>query len=219
MLKKTFICLCALFTLTVLPAFAKPAPPASLNETLEYLAALEKGFEGEQWGKALETIRQVDQALTSAIQSHADSVPDALSKRLKLITTKLTAALNGKDKEEAEEQYIQLQLLTFEIMDHFDYKVHPILVTLEKYVADEALEALEKNDYEDVLAELHEVASFFQKSAQLLNQHGVSREDLNVFRDRIGKSMQHARNKEAAELKEDLSAMTAQIETFRASFH
>jgi len=219
MLGKTSIVLSVLLTLTVLPAFAKPAPPANLNEALEHLAELEESFENDQWKKALESSKEVEQALSSAMQPYVDSLPATLAKRLKLITTKLNTALNTKAEEEAEKQYIQLQLLTFEVMDHFEYKVHPLLTTLEKYIADEALEALKKNDYEDVLAELHEVASFFQKSAQLLNQHGVSREDLNVFRDRIGKSMQHARDKEAAELKEDLSAMASQIETFQASFH
>lgn len=206
------------FLLLAAVSYAKPAPPQNLTAILEEVSELEEKFEGENWTDARATLGEIQKMYADVYRSFEKQVPADLHKRFIASINALDQFLESEDEEKSEKSFIAMQVLLFEIMGHFDYKVHPVIQTLKKYIGEEAQESLEKKDYSNVHSELKEVVTFFSKNTALFQQNGIPNADLQLFMSTLGEAIKQARNKEATPLKSSLDDLERQIDAFQKSF-
>lgn len=215
--KSSFL-LVAIILFSAALAQAKPAPPQALTTILKPLAELEESFEEGEWSEGVELSEEISGRLNTVFAKHAGDIPAIYNDRLIVLSAKLESALKAKDEDAAEEHYLNLQMFTFEVMDAFDYKVHPIFVTLRTYIVDEAREAAAEGDFDDVLTEMREAASFFKKTSLMLGKHGVKKESIKTFHTTIKSAMEQAEQKDKAALEKSLHQLQVLIDVFQKSF-
>lgn len=206
------------FLLLAVVSYAKPAPPQNLTAILEEVSELEEKFEGGNWTDARATLGEIQKMYADVYRSFEKQVPADLHKRFIASISALGQFLESEDEEKSEKSFIAMQVLLFEIMGHFDYKVHPVIQTLKKYIGEEAQESLEKKDYSNVLSELKEVVTFFSKNTTLFQQNGIPNADLQLFMSTLGEAIKQARNKDATPLKSSLDDLERQIDALQKSF-
>lgn len=206
------------FLLLAAVSYAKPAPPQNLTAILEEVSELEEKFEGGNWTDARATLSEIQKMYADVYRSFEKQVPADLHKRFIASISALGQFLESEHEEKSEKSFIAMQVLLFEIMGHFDYKIHPVIQTLKKYIGEEAQESLEKKDYSNVLSELKEVVTFFSKNTALFQQNGIPNADLQLFMSTLGEAIKQARNKEATPLKSSLDDLERQIDAFQKSF-
>jgi hypothetical protein len=137
-------------------------PPPVLIEIIEEFSKMESKFENKKWHEASDTLAAIKEKIEQLKMADANQLDfNKVIDRLKL-------AFEKKDIKTTENNYIQLQQMLFLYSDNFDYKIPPIISIMNKYINDEAAEALEKNDYDEVYSEMREVGSFFRNSRALL---------------------------------------------------
>ena len=156
--------------------FAAPPPPG-VNEILEEMGEFEESFEGEKWEEAQEAITKIDRE-TKEILAQSGLTDEYLLSSLKAMQ-KYTLARN---QNQLEAQYIRFQKQFFQLLDQFDYEVHPIITMLEKYVIDESSEAYENKDYDDVVSEMREAGNLIDLAKQLFVDKGVPGEEVDNFK-------------------------------------
>lgn len=199
-------------------AYAKPVPPEELTEILGELSEVEEGFESENWDGARESLSEVVELFSNVNGSHEEVVPANLRSSFFATAKGLDRFLEEKEEEKAENSFINLQVVLFDVMGYFDYKVHPVLGVLKKYIGDEAREALEENDFEEVHSELKEVVTFVTKNASLLQQKGVKHENIQKFMKSLGVAMKQVKVKDRAALTTSLDSLENQLDEFQKAF-
>jgi hypothetical protein len=198
--------------------YAKPAPPEELTEILGELSEVEESFESENWSGARASLEEVVELFDKVNNSHGEFVPVALRNSFLASAKGLDQFLDKQEEERAENSYIRLQVVLFEIMNYFDYKIHPVIAVLKKYIGDEAREALKDNNLDEVYSELKEVASFVTKNGGLLQQKGVKLEEMQAFMRSLGTAMQQVKEKDATALKTSLDSLESQVHEFEKVF-
>ena len=199
--------------------FAKPVPPGELTQILGELSEVEKAFENKNWSGARSSLEEVVELFTTVNSSYTEVIPANLLSKFFAAAKGLDQFLEKNEEEKAEDSYIHMQVVLFEIMSYFDYKVHPVIGVLKKYIGDEAKEALEESNYEEVQSELKEVVTFATKNASLLQQRGVKHEDLQTFMKSLGEAMQQVKAKDNVALKASLDSLEAQVDAFQMAFN
>lgn len=169
--------------------WAKPTPPPKLLNILEINSEFEKNYENKNWREARKAIKEITENLTES-QEYIERYPSEIKDfDFKPILLKISAAVEKEDEEEVEKLYIFYQKNLFVFMDQFEYNYHPLLLTIDKYIADEAKEAAEEGNYSEVKSELTEVLILIQKASVILRDAGVSETELRNFSFQLRKTI------------------------------
>lgn len=198
--------------------YAKPAPPEELTEILGELSEVEKGFESGNWSEARASLKEVVELFDKVNDSHGEFVPVDQRNSFLASAKGLDRFLDEQEEERAENSYIHLQVVLFEIMNNFDYKIHPVIAVLKKYIGDEAREALYENNFDEVYSELKEVANFITKNGGLFQQKGVKLEKIQAFMRSLGTAMQQVKEEDATAVKTSLDSLESQVHEFEKVF-
>ena len=118
----------------------------------------------------------------------------------------LRGAIQEKNMEATEDNYIALQELLLTIMNNYEYKVPPVFVIINKYLQ-EAETALKKKDFKRVVSEMHEIGDFFYGSNYLLREKGVSHKDIEEFNATIREVWAAGREKDAKAVKNGITKL------------
>ncbi|MBE0501779.1 MAG: hypothetical protein IBX47_10080 [Desulfuromonadales bacterium] len=212
------VILAGCFLLLAVASFAKPEPPGNLTKILGEVSEMEAKFERGDWADARETLEEIEAMYSGVYASYKQELPAELHKRFTSSTNALHQFLEAENAEKTENSFISMQVVLFELMGYFDYKVHPVIKTLKKYIGDEAQEALAKKDFANVQSELKEVVTFFSKNTSLFQQNGVSNADLQQFMSRLGAAIKQARSEDVPALKSSLDDLEQQIDAFHKAF-
>jgi hypothetical protein len=196
-------------------SFAKPTPPQTLTDILGETSELEEKFEKGDWVGARETLEEIKEMYSEVYTEYKNQLPTALNKNFNSSASSLDQFLEAKHEENSENEFITLRVVLFATMDYFDYKVHPIIKVLQKYIGEEAQQALADNDLKNVQSELKEVASFFLKNASLFKVRGVGNDDLEKFMLTLGNAIKQADLEDTVPLKKSLDDLEKQIAVFQ----
>jgi hypothetical protein len=182
----------------------KYSPTEEVGEIIEAMGELEESYEDNQWEEALESTEKIDKEVKGII---AQIKTDDLNLQGALDNLKKSVA--GHNSEDTELAYIIFQRRVFSLLNDFEYDVHPVLTILEQYIIEEAGEAAEKNDFEEVLSEMRESGNLFKYAKPLLSEKGVSQQALSEFNAKIIaliRAGNHNDNKKVAELLKEIQA-------------
>ena len=91
-------------------------------------------------------------------------------------------------------------------MDVYEYKTPPIIKIIDKYI-NEAMEALEKNDFTRVLSEMDEVDAFFEQAIKLLEKKGMSQKDHDDFHAAVKDVISSGKAKDGAKAEAGLKKL------------
>ncbi len=199
-------------------SYAKPAPPQELSAILGEISELEERFESHNWDAARDSLHEIVTQFEEVSAGFKDDIPRSLTSRFLATAKGLDQFLEAEHEDKTEDSFIDLQVVLFDIMSHFEYRVHPIIEVLKTYIGEEAKEALEKGDLDGVESELREVVTFFTKNAQLLQQKGVGKDHIQLFMKTVGLAMKQTKAAETDALKSTLDELENQIETFQKAF-
>ncbi len=196
-------------------SFAKPEPPQTLTDILGETSELEEKFEKGNWAGACETLEEIEEMYSEVYAEYKNQVPATLNIKFNSSASSLGQFLEAKNEENTEDEFIELQVVLFSIMDCFDYKVHPVIKVLQKYIGEEAQQALADNDLDNVKSELKEVANFFLKNASLFKLRGINNDDLEQFMFTLGEAIKQANSGNTVPLKESLDDLEKQVDAFQ----
>ncbi len=199
------------------PLHARPAPPEKLIKIFEYLSRLEENFKSEEWDEAIK--------VTNTISSAFKEVLPQLKKTFKvdILTTfnqrlrNLRQAIQEKNMEATEDNYIALQELLLTIMNNYEYKVPPVFVIINEYL-EEAETALKKKDFKRVVSEMDEIGDFFYGANYLLKEKGVRRKDIEEFSMTIREVWAAGRTKDAIAVQNGITKLKKMSSTFLLLF-
>lgn len=212
---KHFLLVVFLSSALVSNALAKPAPPAELTGLLGEFSELEMKFESKQWADALDTLDEVVKEFHEMLPELKESAGSMIVMKFdETLSQNLKKALQNKDESAAEKAYIYSQRILFKIMDAYEYKVHPVLLIMEKYISDEATEAAEKGAFYEVLSEMNELSSFFRQARPKLEQRGVSRSDMESFMQKVKMVKKASRAKDGPATKKNLAELEKLFKSF-----
>ena len=172
-----FISLSLIFS--SLPLYASQAPEG-VNEVLEKLGELEESFEKEEWQEAQEAVGNIEREVKE-ILANAKLQDEPLLDSLATLKKYVLANNEGQ----VEVQYIRFQKHFFELINHFDFDVHPVIIMIQKYVMDESTEAYEKKDYEDVISEMREAGNLIDHAKPLFMEKGIPEQELDSFKSSV----------------------------------
>lgn len=160
---------------------AGPEPPAGLLKIYEKFATLEEQYEAENWLAARTVNVEILKKFNTLVPSLLMHTNSAKIEKFRHLSMHLDAALKKKSKRNSEKNYIKLQNAIFEIINIYHYKVHPLFAIIKRYIVEETVESLKKEDFDDVISEMKEIASFLLKAKKLFVERGISEEDFRDF--------------------------------------
>ncbi|OGW50166.1 MAG: hypothetical protein A2Z50_04060 [Nitrospirae bacterium RBG_19FT_COMBO_42_15] len=201
-----FILVLVIFTFFADNAFAKPAPPKKLEGMFGEFSELEGKFKSGKWNEAKATLEEISESFGKMVTELKKNVKGTIVNDFEFILNNLKKSLAEKNLERSEKNYIALQKLFFEIMDVYEYKTPPIIKIIDKYI-NEAMEALEKNDFTRVLSEMDEVDAFFEQAIKLLEKKGMSQKDHDDFHAAVKDVISSGKAKDGAKAEAGLKKL------------
>lgn len=196
-------------------AIAKPAPPLELMEMLKEFSEIEEKFEHGEWKSARESLSEISENYSVVYKQHQAAISGKLDKHFLRCCDKFKMNLVVQDEEHARKSFVSLRLVLFDIMDQFNYEVHPVIALMQKFIGDEAKEALEEDNYKEVQSEIEEVYAFFRQSRPMLKMNGVGEEAIGSFQKTMGKAMRLAKKEDKQVLESTLNQLEDQLVVFQ----
>jgi len=184
-MKNLLLLLAVISLFFVSPSIAqKPAPPEQLAKFFKEVVAIEDAVGVKKWDLALQTVAEVGERLEVVAPSIRKAAGDGAYLQLDAVVGELRGALKKKDNAFVSKLLIDLQKQIFNTMEFYDYAVHPAFIVLQEYVA-EAVDAVEKQDFERIAHEMKEVANIMSGSAAVMKDKGVGKGMQQDFLDQL----------------------------------
>lgn len=200
-------------------AWTKPLPPPELIEILETNSEFESSYEKEEWKEVKKMLLELEGMLMENHEYVEKSEVQINDFDFAPLVKKMMAAIDKKDKEEIEKLYIFYQKSLFSYMSQFDYTYHPVLITIQKYISDEAKEAAEKGDLSEVESELKEILILQQKAEDILREKGVTDTELKRFMFQLRKTLNDCGQEDLAKVKEGIANLETIFQVFLEKAH
>lgn len=208
-----------LFVLQAGTLLAKPAPPPALTDILSDFGEVEELYEEGKWSAADAAMVEIRGKYSVVHKQHADLIGKTLDHRFDLAYNNLKQVFVLKNEELAQNRFVNFRFVVFDIMELFDYTVHPIFAIMQKYIDDEAREALGKGEFDEVADEVEEVHAFFIKVIGMLKKHDIASSDIDRFLTSLKQAMAQAGEKDVAGLETSLDSIHNQLVAFEKAFH
>lgn len=197
-----------LFCIFTTSLFCAP-PPAGVNEVIEGMAELEQSYETGYWIEAKEAVEKIRKEIGEIFEESKTE-----DTTLTEVLVSLDKYVDERNEYQVELQYIHFQKRFFEFIKQYDYEVHPILSTIERYVVEESAEAYEKKNYKDVISEMRETGNLIKHARPLLVEKGVSASDVLDFKDKLIETIILGKKGEYAKMGELLQQVQEQYTAF-----
>lgn len=194
---RTYILVLVLIGGVLLPAGSADAlaPQPALNKILKELTVFEESFEKDQWQEAELSLRRIDAELQEVFNETMTDDPD-----MKKALWALHKSVDRKDMERTEAHYILFQKQYFLYLEGFEYKVPPLLVTLQQHVVNEALEFFAARNYGGVVAVMRESVNLVDLTRSLFGKKGIAASELVDFKTKLIQTMGAGRDHDDARL-------------------
>jgi hypothetical protein len=212
-------CILGILAVLLLPGLshAKPAPPQRLTLMLNELSELEAKYESGEWDKALESCERVTGEFRKLLPELRNISLMQITSRFTAVLDGLKASLKARNRERTEIAHRALHKLFFQIMGEYDYPSPPVLEIVSRNL-DEAKEALDKGEINEVAIEINEVGEFLELSKAVLQSRGVPETDLAAAQQLIGGIKVSAQGNQTQEVKKGLSSLVAKVKGYRQLF-
>lgn len=211
MFRRLAISLCILtLCLAVSPLILSAASaPEGVNEVLEEMGELEENFEGEKWKEAFESVEKIEREINE-ILAQTQLKDDPLLESLAAVRKYVVA----QNEDRLEGQYIRFQKHFFQLINMFDFDMHPVLTMIQKYVIEESTEAYEKKDYEDVISEMREAGNLIDHAKPIFMEKGIPEQELDDFKSKVIELIMVGKKKQYAEMGTLLDIVKEQYSSF-----
>ena len=199
-------------------AAAKPQPHPELIQLLEMLSEFETGFESDNWDGARRTLAEITEKLQAqADYAEKDDVnPKAVD--FSPVVGKLSLAVQEQNKEKTQKLFLLFQQVLLSFVDQFDYKVHPMIMLMGKYISKDVVKAAETRNFIEAKNELREIAAFNQKARKIFLEHGISKDKLIAFSDQISAAFSACEEENIGRLDKSLENMRRIFKSFLENF-
>lgn len=186
---KVIFIFCFLQFIFVSSTWAKPTPPPKLLDILKINSEFEESYEKGNWREARKALVEITEGMAEHLEYAERYKSEIKLSDFNPILVKISAAVAKEDIEEVEKLYLFYQKNLFVFMDQFEYEYHPILLTIDKYIADEAREEAEKGNYSEVESELKEVLVLISKALVIIRDAGVPETEIKSFSSQLRKTI------------------------------
>jgi len=159
---------------------ARPQPPEGLTDIFSSLGELEETFENNAWTEAEEGLAEVEEQFEKLVPVLVPVAGKSIGDDFSFIAKAMKKSLRQKDEEKATKNFIAMQRLIFDVMDGFDYRIHPMILIMDRYTQ-EALDAAEEKDFKEVTAEMLEVRAFLKKGLRYYADNSQVSRQMNVM--------------------------------------
>jgi hypothetical protein len=187
------------------------ALPPSISEIIVQLVEIEEGFENNKWQEAMEATEKIEKEV--GVMLEQTKLQDEL---LVTLLSNLKNEIKMNNQEKAAVNYLRFQKRFFSFINNFEIEVHPLFSLLEKYVVDEAVEALEKGDYDNVAREMAEAGNLIKYIEPIFLEKGIKKEELKDFTSKIINVIQASKERDKTKVSEDLKQVQELYKSFKS---
>lgn len=164
---------------------AKPEPPPDLLGLLQETLEIEENLESGEWDKAAEAIAEVKAEFDELSEKLENTVESAKIEKTKNSLKALDKFISAKNEDKSMAAYNTVQKGLFDISEAFNYEIPPILLIMKKYLVEEAAEAAEEGNFDEVKSEMREVGAFYKSAREVLLEMGKPQEKIDALGDGI----------------------------------
>lgn len=158
------------------PTMAREPVPEGLKSIASEFTLLEEAFREGEWAEANEEAERLKDRfgrLEPTLMKSAGSAEERGSIRaFREVHGKLAAAIAAKDAEKSEAAFHDVQELTINYVEFFDYDRHPLV----EFFDEEIEEMTEELDYATIKLEVEEMEEVYEALAPALLNRGASKE-------------------------------------------
>jgi hypothetical protein len=188
-------------------------------EIVEANSRFESNYENGNWQEAGKMLPEMEKKF---FKIHEDVEKNGIAVKKTDFTPMLkwlAATVERQDSEETEILFSLYQKNLFAYMDQFEYEYHPLLITMQKYIADEAKEAAEAGDYSEVESELREVLILQKNAENIFLAKGVSDSELQRFSFQLRKTINDCRQEDKKKVTEGVETLEKMLQAFLKKVH
>lgn len=204
--------------LAVGTAHGKQTTAEKLSGLLVEISSLEECYESGDWAKATACLERLNQRYVAIYAEAKGQIPAGLNRRIGVCLKALGSFLNSESHQKSEQMFIAMQVALFDIMGRFEYDVHPLLGTIQRYITTEAQNSFEAGDLGHVRSELREVVALFGNNLDLFRDQGVREGQLQEFMVSLGVAVKHCRTEESESLRVELVRLSRLVNEFNLKF-
>lgn len=194
----------------VLPAGAKEKPLPRVMAMFENFNELEENFRSGHWEEAMTVVKKVEADYKILVGEVKGTVEEKTIQKFGFLIASVKKGLGGKNGEELEKPYVNLQTLFLDIMELYDYESPPVLIIVSRYL-NEAQEALEKGEFAAAAGELGEIRGFKARSAKAILGKGGSEAEVKALEELAASVEAKAKAKDKPGAEEGLGQMKSMI--------
>ena len=189
---------------------AAQPPPAGVDTILKALGELEESFEKRDWGEALTVANRIDNELLDVLVASRLEAP-----LLEQALVKVKGAIHEGNSIKVEVNYILLQKRFVGFLDNFTFEIHPVFELVAQSL-DQAKEAAEKSEFDDVANEMAEAGNMLREAHGHYQKSGMTDREFSEFNAKVVSTIKAARRKNSALVNQELKVVSDMHASFLA---
>jgi len=194
-------------------ASAKETPPEEVVEMFSILSTVEEHFEKKEYDEAQKHMLHGKETLKKILPILEKKSRQSDLNNFKESYIKLYENIKYYDTDLLQKSYIELNEHFIKLIDIYEFKVPPFLSRIDSYLK-ESLEALEKEDYQNITNELDEIAVLFNDFSNKLAEKGAAAKELEAFTSSIATANTMIVSKNNVAIKKELEELRQLTDKF-----
>ena len=184
--------------------------PSQLANIFPDISVFENAFKSGDWKKAKSAADSIDKKFRKLIPKIKQDLYGFTEKEYDAIMSHMRDGVVNKNSYTVQSKFIELHEYLLKIISKYDYKIHPLIEIVNKYVK-EAEEANNKGNYGRIVSEMDEIMSLFKLVENNLLRTDAMRDDGKKIKATIGEIRSAGLQREKQAVKEGISSLKAMM--------
>lgn len=159
---------------------AKPTPPASLMKVFTHFIAGEDVVEEEDWAGTDKWLADLNKEFQTIRPQMVKDISAAPVEKFEKSMATLRASSTAHSKDRIHANFIALHTSFLELLDHFDYKLPPLMFLVQSDIK-EVESGIKEGDLDEVADEFKDIETFYGQLTPILKARGVNSEMIESF--------------------------------------
>jgi len=186
--------------------WSKPKPVEGIYKMFDAFNKLETELRDDRWDDSINTINYIQNYYGNLSKILKVTVNEKIVNKFGFHISSLKSKVRGRNLEGIETDYMEMQRLFIDIMDHYEYQVPPAIIILGRYL-DEAKEGLEEKEFSETVEEMKEIAGLRSKVERAFSELGLSADTIDNFFNTVTKVEKAANEKNEIEARTGLQEL------------
>lgn len=199
------------------PAFAKPQPPAKLQEIYKDFNRLEENLGNRNWKGASEGANNIKQLFLSMVPDIKKYSTSEIMGLFAEVIGGFSQALDSRDLVKSRKSFSMVQSVFVLAMDMYEYQVPPLVTCLEINIR-EAMEKFKGTSYDDVVREMQELIVLLSQAESEKRKKGIDAKTISDFKMLLINAKMAAEVSDSIQTQDGLDAVQKQFRAFRALY-